>query len=249
MTRTVLREAIDVPKQNGQQAVHFGFYKIDQAWWDLPPRRRAELGGELLRLVERWSERLLLVTYSLAGIRADCDLMFWKAADSVDDIHEMGVEVARSGPGRYLRPAHAFLSLTKRSIYVRQHRHEGQDGDRTKIAPVGAKYLFVYPFVKTRAWYALPLERRQAMMNEHIRVGHKYPRVKLNTTYSFGLDDQEFVVAFETDHPSDFLDLVMELRETEATQYTQRDTPIFTCIRVEGPDLLRTLGVEVTQEA
>jgi chlorite dismutase len=96
--------------------------------------------------------------------------------------------------------------------------------------------------VKTRPWYVLPLEQRQAMMNAHIRIGHKYPRVRLNTTYSFGLDDQEFVLAFETDYPGDFLDLVMELRETEASQYTERDTPIFTCIKAEGADLLHALG-------
>jgi chlorite dismutase len=108
---------------------------------------------------------------------------------------------------------------------------------------MGARYLFVYPFVKTRAWYALPLERRQQIMNEHIRIGHKYPRVRLNTTYSFGLDDQEFVLAFESDHPADFLDLVMELRESEASQYTLRDTPIFTCVKAAGAELLKSLGV------
>jgi chlorite dismutase len=237
-----VREAAEAAPKVAQQAVHFAFYKLDPAWWDLPADKRRELGDDFMRFLERWSERLLLVPYSLAGIRADCDLMLWKAADTIDDVHEMGLEMARTGAGRYLRPAYAYLSLTKRSAYIRNHRHEGQDGDRTKIAPVGAKYLFVYPFVKTRAWYALPLERRQEIMNEHIRIGHKYPRVKLNTTYSFGLDDQEFVLAFETDHPSDFLDLVMELRETEASQYTLRDTPIFTCVKAEGRDLLRTLG-------
>jgi chlorite dismutase len=144
--------------------------------------------------------------------------------------------------GPYLDTAYAYLSMTKRSVYVREHQHDGQEGSRLRLAPVGAKYLFVYPFVKTRAWYALPLAQRQAMMNDHIRIGHKYPRVRLNTTYSFGLDDQEFVLAFETDHPGDFLDLVMELRETEASAYTLRDTPIFTCVLAEGDDMLRSIG-------
>jgi len=80
-------------------------------------------------------------------------------------------------------------------------------------------------------------------MNEHIRIGHKYPRVRINTTYSFGLDDQDFVLAFESDHPSDFLDLVMELRGSEASQYTQRDTPMYTCTKVEGDAFLRSLGI------
>lgn len=243
MTQTRERSETSEQAPVAQQAVHFAFYKIAPEWWRLPFDQREVFGKELLGLLGRWSERLLLVPYSLAGIRADCDLMLWKAAESIDDVHEMGIELARSGVGRFLQPAYAYLSMTKRSVYIRDHKHSGQDGDRTKIAPVGAKYLFVYPFVKTRAWYALPLDRRQEMMNEHIRVGHRYPRVKLNTTYSFGLDDQEFVLAFETDHPSDFLDLVMELRETEASQYTLRDTPIFTCIKAERTELLRTLGL------
>jgi chlorite dismutase len=243
MTQTQEREAATGAHPVKQQAVHFGFYKLTPAWRQLEPERRAALGQEFIELLDRWRERLLLVSYSLAGIRADCDIMLWKAAESIDDLHELGLDIANSGIGAYLEPAYAYLSMTKRSVYVREHQHEGQEGSRLHIAPVGARYLFVYPFVKTRAWYTLPLEKRQASMNEHIRVGHKYPRVRLNTTYSFGLDDQEFVLAFESDFPTDFLDLVMELRETEASQYTLRDTPIFTCIKAEGVDLLRSLGV------
>ena len=226
----------------GQQAVHFSFYKLRPVWYELGLAERRRLATEFITLLERWNERLLLVSYSLVGIRADCDMMLWKAAESVDDIHALGLDIAASRIGPYLETAYAYLSLTKRSIYVREHQHEGQEGNRLRIAPVGAKYLFVYPFVKTRAWYALPMEQRQTMMNDHIRVGHKYPRVRLNTTYSFGLDDQEFVLAFETDYPSDFLDLVMELRESETSQYTLRDTPIFTCIKAERAELLRSLA-------
>jgi chlorite dismutase len=84
--------------------------------------------------------------------------------------------------------------------------------------------------VKTRTWYALPAEERWRIMQEHIKIGREYPSVDLNTSYSFGLDDQEFVVAFETDNPADFLDLVQRLRTTESSSYTLRDTPTFTCI-------------------
>ena len=104
-----------------------------------------------------------------------------------------------------------------------------------RVAPGGppaarGKYLFVYPFVKTREWYRLPPEERKRIMQEHIRVGREYPSIDINTSYSFGLDDQEFVVAFETDDRGDFLDLVQRLRTTESSLYTKRDTPIFTCI-------------------
>src|SRR5439155_14297 len=109
---------------------------------------------------------------------------------------------------------------------------------RLVIQPSAAKYLFVYPFIKTRAWYALPKQERQRMMDEHVRIGRKYPTIRLNTTYSYGLDDQEFIVAFEGDNPGEFLDLVMELRESEASSYTLRDTPTFTCVQMSLWDML-----------
>ena len=132
--------------------------------------------------------------------------------------------------GAHLDTPYSYLAMTKRSQYVDKHEHADQEGRRTRIRPTGRKYLFVYPMVKKRPWYRLSLEERQKAMDEHIRVGHEFPRVKINTSYSFGLDDQEFVVAFETDYPSDFLDLVERLRGGEASAYTERETPIFTCV-------------------
>ena len=103
-------------------------------------------------------------------------------------------------------------------------------------------YLFVYPFVKTHEWYQLPMQERQRMMEEHFEVGHKYPEVKVHTSYSFGLDDQEFVLGFETDNPGRFLDLVMELRHAEQRPYTQVDTPIFTCLLKTALETVADLG-------
>jgi chlorite dismutase len=117
---------------------------------------------------------------------------------------------------------YSYLAMTKPSEYSEESRLE--------VRPGHSRYLFVYPFVKTRAWYALPAEQRWTIMQEHIRVGREFPSVDLNTSYSFGLDDQEFVVAFESDNPADFLDLVQRLRTTESSSYTLRDTPTFTCI-------------------
>jgi nitrite reductase/ring-hydroxylating ferredoxin subunit len=130
--------------------------------------------------------------------------------------------------------------MTRRSIYEFPAEHDREA--RLVIRPSDSRYLFVYPFVKTRAWYALPKPERQRMMDEHVRIGRKYPAIKLNTTYSYGLDDQEFVVAFEGDDPAEFLDLVMELRESEASCYTLRDTPTLTCMQMSLWDLLDSLG-------
>src|SRR5258706_11735476 len=132
--------------------------------------------------------------------------------------------------------------MTRRSLYGSPPPADSGHEQRLVIQPSAAKYLFVYPFIKTRPWYALPKPERQRMMDEHVRIGRKYPTIRLNTTYSYGLDDQEFIVAFEGDSPAEFLDLVMELRESESSSYTLRDTPTFTCVQMSLWDMLDTLG-------
>ena len=221
------------------QFVHYGFYSVDPSWRLLPPEVREEQKAALISAIEQAPAGVSVRSYSLVGIRADADFLLWTIAPSPGEIHALGRAVMSTTIAPYLRQPYAYLAMTKRSIYV---RNESVNARRLNIKPEGAAYLFVYPFVKTRQWYRLPLEERQRMMNEHIRIGHKYPTVKLNTTYSFGLDDQEFVVAFETDHPAHFVDLVMELREAESSLYTLRDTPIFTCIALPLGDVLDSLG-------
>jgi chlorite dismutase len=224
------------------QFVQYAFYKLDPAWRLLPPNEQQAGTAEFLRTVEDFSDRIATRCYSLVGLRADADFLLWNITSELDQLQKLSTAVLGTSLGRYLRLPYAYLAVTKRSIYTRNHQHEGQEGNRLRLQPRGAKYFFVYPFVKTRPWYRLSLEERQVMMNEHIRIGHTYPSVTLNTTYSFGMDDQEFVVAFETDEPRDFVDLVMELRETDASLYTLRDTPIFTCIAMPLAEVLETLA-------
>ena len=183
----------------------------------------------------------MCLTYSTAGLRADADFLLWRIAYSPDEFQKQTQAINKSRLGAYLQTPHSLLSMTKRSVYIDKLDPFHTPESRTHIIPGKRKYLFVYPFVKTRDWYLTPLEKRQEIMDAHIRVGNKYPSVKLNTTYSFGLDDQEFVVAFETDEPKDFLDLVMELRETQSSKFTLRDTPIFTCIQMPMENILDQL--------
>lgn len=234
------------PQERGQslvkrQYVRFAFYKLDPLWRRLPPEKQADHKRELLHTIKSFGRRMLLRPYSLVGTRADAELLLWQIAESIEPFQELATAILGTRMGGYLNLAHSFLSQTKRSIYeIRDNPDE--DAERLIIQPSEARYLFVYPLIKTRPWYRLSLPTRQGMMDEHIEVGRRYPAVKLNTTYSFGLDDQEFVVAFETDEPSDFLDLVQDLRETEASLYTLRDTPLFTCIRMPLDEALDALG-------
>jgi len=225
-----------------RQFVNFGFYKVDPQWRRLPQDERDAGKQEFIRAIDEYKGKIIVVPYTTMGIRGDCDFMLWRIGYELELFQEMSSKMLATGLGRYLSTPYSYLSMTKRSVYVDQHVHEGQESRRLKITPGRSKYIFVYPFEKTREWYLLTKAARQGMMDEHIEIGHRYPSVKLNTSYSFGLDDQEFVVAFETDVPEDFLDLVMALRAAEGSRYTKRDTPIFTCIKKSIKEMAETLG-------
>ena len=227
-----------------RQFVNFILFKADPAWRRLPQKDR-ELGKvQFCQVATEWahSGRMNVLSYTTVGTRPDTDFMLWRICYQLEDLQEMTTALLATELGQYLTTPHSLLAMTRRSTYIIEHQHEGQVDSRGQLRPGQYKYLFVYPFVKTREWYLLSQATRQGIMNEHITVGHKYPSVKLNTTYSFGLDDQDLVVAFESDQPQDFLDLVMELRETESSRYTVRDTPIFTGILKDVKSTLDTLG-------
>ncbi|MGH7475826.1 MAG: chlorite dismutase family protein [Longimicrobiales bacterium] len=246
-------ERIRHEQQKGREreCVRFAFFRLDPAWRALPADQRDAHKAEVEAVVADFGRSMMLYAYSTVATRADCDFMLWQAARDIDRLHTFAAALHRTALGPYLRLAHSYFALTRRSIYLNRYEQEYLDRyggseklDQARIAinPQGSKFLFVYPFVKTREWYTLPHAARQKMMDEHIRIGHEWPDVKLNTTYSYGLDDQEFVVAFETDYISRFLDLLMALRLSEASAYTLRDTPSFTCIAMSLRDCLDALG-------
>ena len=225
-----------------RQFVKYNFYAVDPLWRRLPQEERDASREEFVAVVDELSTSMFIRSFSLVGLRGDADFLLWQASDSLEQLQGAATLLLSTGLGKYITQPYSYLAMTRRSQYTGDHRHAGQEGDRTSLRPGNAKYFVVYPFMKTREWYGLPKEERQRMMNDHIRTGHNYPSVKINTGYSFGLDDQEFVVAFETDIPSDFLDLVMELRDTEASRFTLRDTPVFTCIHRSIQETLASIG-------
>jgi chlorite dismutase len=216
--------------------VKYTFLKVDPAWRRLDADQRAVDKREFAAACADFAEGHLLRAFSLMGTRGDAELMLLSQAVNLDAIHEFHVVLAQSGLMKWCSIPYSFLAMTKESEY--------SDESRLEVRPAHGKYLFVYPFVKTRAWYALDPKERWRIMQEHIKIGREYPSVDLNTSYSFGLDDQEFVVAFETDEPSDFLDLVQRLRTTESSSYTLRDTPTFTCVSASVERALNALDGE-----
>jgi chlorite dismutase len=229
-----------------RQYIRYLYYKVRPAWrQDLAQEARDQARAELAELFDQFAERMaVLRAYSTLGTRADADFMLWMVSERLEDFQDLQSALLHTPMGAYLDTPYSYLAMTRRSQYVDRHEHADGDGEgrRTRVRPTGRKYLFVYPMVKKRPWYRLSKEDRQQAMDEHIRIGHEFPRVKINTSYSFGLDDQEFVVAFETDYPGDFLDLVERLRGGEASAYTERETPIFTCVAGSFAEVLELVG-------
>jgi chlorite dismutase len=201
----------------------FSFFKVDPAWRRRDADLRAADKREFLAACEDFSVDRSLRAYSTIGTRGDVDLVLLSQSPNLDDIHTFHVVLGQSGLAKWCATPYSFLSMTKPSPY-------SAEAPRPEICVSDRKYMFVYPMIKQRRWYGLPPEERGRIMKSHIEVGRRYPEITINTTYSYGIDDQEFVVAFEGDDPGMFLELVNELRPTESSEYTELETPIFTCV-------------------
>jgi chlorite dismutase len=220
--------------------VKFTFFKIDPGWRRREASERAADKAEFLAACEDFAEDRSVQAYSTVGTRGDADLMILSQSPVLEDLHTFHVVLGQSGLAKWASVPYSYLAMTKPSPY-------SEESVRPEIAVSERRYLFVYPFEKKREWYLLPMEERQRIMKTHIEVGRRYPEISINTTYSFGLDDQEFVVSFEADEPGEFLDLVQELRGTESSAYTLRDTPIFTCVSMSlGRTLVALDGTAAT---
>ena len=211
--------------------VKYTFLKLDPAWRRTDVHDRARDKREFAAACEDFADGHLLQSFSLIGTRGDAELMLLAEAENLERIHEFHVVLSQSGLMRWAQMPYSFLGMRKSSEY--------SEDERMAPRAFRGKYVFVYPFVKSREWYALPAQERWRIMQNHIEIGREYPGVDNHTAYCFGLDDQEFVVAFDTDDVSTFLDLVQRLRTTEASRFTVRDTPSFTCIAMS---LERALG-------
>jgi chlorite dismutase len=209
------------------QYVAYTFFRIDPAWRRLPFEERAAGKEAFADVVDEWAGRMdALRAYSVTGVRPDCDFFLWKITQRYEDLGDLGAELNGTPIAAWLETPYSYLATTKASQYTQARKAR-------KVVPRGSPYLVVYPFVKSRPWYALPADERQRAMDEHMRTGAEFKTITNHTTYSFGIDDQEFMTAFECEEPADFMHLMLTLRESEASRYTERDTPIFVGRQVE----------------
>jgi chlorite dismutase len=218
-----------------QYYFNFSFFKIDTKWRWMADLAKEESAKEVENIIINSGIRFR--SYSTLGLRDDAEFLFWFAAESVEEIQDVISKLYRTVFGKYIMPSRVYLSCTRPSIYARKGRTLSfVAGDEPR------KFVIVYPFTKTREWYLLPKEQRQKMMEQHIDVSEKYPQVILNTTYSFGISDQDFMLAFECDNLRDFQNLIMDLRQTQVSAYVAVDTPMITCVKKDIIPLITSLG-------
>ena len=219
--------------------VKFTFLKIDPAWQRRDREQRAQDKREFLAACEDYGTDRPLRAYSTVGTRGDVDLLLVSQSPVLDQVHTFHVVLAQSGLSKWASIPYSYLAMTKPSPY-------SESETRPELLVSKRKYAFIYPMEKKREWYGLSSEERMRIMRDHIETGRRYPQITINTAYSFGIDDQEFVVSFECDEPGDFLDLVQELRATESSAWTLRDVPIFSCIAMSVAQALDALDGEAT---
>jgi chlorite dismutase len=204
------------------QYVAYTFFRVDPAWRRLPVEERAAAKDAFADVADELASRFEhLRAYSTTGVRPETDFFLWKITERYEDLGELGAALNATPLAGWLETPYSYLGTTRASQYTSARKAR-------KILPKGSPYLVVYPFVKVRPWYSLTEDERQLAMDEHIRIGREeFPGITNHTTYSFGIDDQEFMTAFECEEPADFMHLMLRLRDSKASAYTERDVPIF----------------------
>jgi chlorite dismutase len=223
---------------NERRFVHVLALRVDPAWRFASDETRRDDRAAFLDAHRRVADRVTTYTYSMLGTRADADLLFWRLGASFEGLEESAAELLRSGFGRWCRLAHSMIGLMRPSAYVKERTEQEQ----AMFTGTRSRFLIVYPFVKTTDWYLLPEEERRRQMAEHIKVGRGYPMIQQLLAYSYGLDDQEFIVAYETDDLASFQDLVRDLRGTEGRRATVRDTPQLVGVHRPIDEILDLIG-------
>ncbi len=219
--------------------VHALALGLDPAWRRLDRDERCRTAEDFCAAVNGTSE-VTTFTYSTIGLKSGVEMLLWSLAPSLEALEEKNAATLRSGMGAWTTVQHSFLGIIRPSQYVKRPTPQEQ----SLFTGRRSAYLVVYPFTKSTDWYLLGQEERQKVMNEHMKVGHRYPQVRQLLAYSFGVDDMDFLVAYETDDMAAFGELVRELRGTESRRSTVRDTPILTGVHRPIDEITHLLGAQ-----
>jgi chlorite dismutase len=236
--RNTHKENQDRARENSTPTMYlnFSFYKVDSKWRWLNDIGKEEAAKEFSSLIEIANTKMKVRTYTTLGLRKESDFMIWGISESLEKIQVLASKIYSTVLGKYIEASEVYLSTSRPSVYSNQLTPSYIKNEEP------LKYNIVYPFIKSREWYLLPFDKRSEMMKEHINVGKKFPQIRLNTSYSFGISDQDFMLAFETDNLMDFQDLIIKLRETQVSRHVLKDTPMIVCVHKNIFDIIKSFG-------
>ena len=193
---------------------------------------------EATRFFKQQEERGVVVrgVYDVAGLRADAEFMIWTHAEHVEALQATYADFRRTTTlGRVSAPVWSSVALHRPAEFNKSHIPAFLAGEEP-----GA-YICVYPFVRSYEWYLLPDEERRRMLAEHGMAAREYKDVRANTVPAFALGDYEWLLAFEAPELDRIVDLMRELRGTDARRHTREETPFFTGPRVGVEQLVGAL--------
>jgi hydrogen peroxide-dependent heme synthase len=198
-----------------------------------PERMAAELEAAFAGLASK--DLVVRGVYDVAGLRADADVMFWWHGPSIEVVQEAYHRVRRTELGQFLTPVWSNVALHRPAEFNKGHVPAFMTGEDAR------RYICVYPFVRSYEWYLLPDEERRKMLVEHGMAARGYPDVRANTVSSFALGDYEWLLAFEADELHRIVDLMRDLRATDARLHVREEIPFFTGPRVALTELIQSL--------
>lgn len=224
-----------------KQFVNFIFFRVNPEFRKLDTSTKVDYKRKFAGVFDEYSRQLLTFSYSLVGFDSKADLMFWRISESLDLIQDMTASLYKTEFGSFLETTNSYLSVTKKRMFITAGENQDTQS-RYHVVAGEKKYHFVYPCAKNREWYEKSGEEREGMIEEHFMAGKNFRNIKIHLTHAFGFGEQDFIVSFETDEPKDFLALAEELNQTQASKFTLRGTPIFTCRQKPLMECLDAIG-------
>jgi peroxiredoxin len=217
------------------ETIRYTMWSVFRAASPLPERRDALVAQVEQALAEVGGDLRVRGWYDVSGLRADADLMVWWHAPEVETVQAAYQALRRSDLGRHLEPVWSQVALHRPAEFNKGHVPAFMADED----PRG--YVCVYPFVRSYEWYLLPDDERRQMLVDHGRAARGYPDVRANTVSSFALGDYEWILAFEADELHRIVDLMRDLRATEARRHVREEIPFYTGPRVAPAELVARL--------
>src|SRR5271168_3963637 len=195
------------------------FFDLYNDFYQLPKKEQEEQKEEFAKLITD-NKELIIASYATLGLKVKTTFMLWCRGKKPEEVQSMLRELLRTKLGKYLSISYTFFGIVRNSEY------SGRPGKPEQVMQTYESrmpYFVLYPFTKTTDWHMLDFEKRKSIMGEHIKVGLSHPAIRQCLLYSYGIDDQEFLVSYEMKTLEEFQALVIEMRRTVGRKYTLVD--------------------------